>query len=68
MNLQSQVFPSVTDNLHFQDHILSKTIILTPTQSSVPQEKSLVLTCLLGDLYNEHAEPSLPCVTDAWPF
>ena len=44
-NVQSRVFPSVTNEQPFQDQILSKTIILTHD-------------CFVGDLNNECTEAS----------
>ena len=47
MDIQSRVFPSVTDIWPFQDHIQSESIILTQALSP-------------GNLNNECAELSLP--------
>ena len=68
MNVQSIVFPSVTDEKTFQDHLPGKTIL--PTHSSVSREngpfqdhlptKTIIThwSCLLGHLDNECAEDS----------
>ena len=70
MKVQSQFFPSLTDEQAFQDYFLSKTII--SNQSSVSWENGLCKTifqviysidsrlCLPGDLTNECVEPILP--------
>ena len=49
--------PSVTDAWPFQDHLITKTVILM--QSSVSQENCSKL-CLPGDLNNKYAESRLP--------
>ena len=58
----SWVLPSVTRKWPFQDHLLTKTIILT--QSSVSWQNDLKL-CFPSTWINE---PGLPSVTEKWPF
>ena len=73
MNMQSQTFSSIADKQPFQDHLATKTIILT--WSFVPKENGWKL-CLPGewlkalfpgDLNNVQRE-GFCSLTDAWPF
>ena len=73
MNVQCRGFHSVAHELYFQDHLPSNTI--TETQCFVYRAECLKvlspgewLKAIQGDMSNEHAQQSLPSVTDERPF